>query len=305
MRTNALVKYLKAEKIDVVFAEYGMVGAMVAESCKLASIPLIIHFHGADVHHRVTVNQYYDQYQQAFKYASALIAVSCDMALALKQLGAPEDKIINASCGIDTAAFPAIDISGSVRNFLSVGRFVEKKSPISIVNAFKIVADKYPDAKLWMIGQGPLYNETVDLVNTLGLQNHITLTGILTQAQIKQLMQNMRCFVQHSVTAASGDMEGTPVSVLEASSSALPVVSTCHAGIKEAVIDGVTGLLCDEYNIEAMAKNMITIAENIDLAVKMGKAGRQHMIAAYEIKNRITLLDSIIKSSLLKFNPAL
>jgi len=298
VRTNALKEYLLNNKIDVAFAEYGMVGALVTEACQLAKVPLIIHFHGADAYYKKTLVQYKDLYKKAFDYASAIIAVSADMVNRLKVLGAPPDKIYNASCGIDTDAFPKLDISHSEKNFLFVGRFVEKKSPLTLVRAFKIVVDKFPDAKLWMAGKGPLFEKTKELITELGLEKNITLTGVLKPAEIRELMQKMRAFVQHSVTAADGDSEGTPVTVLEASSSALPVVSTRHAGIKEAVIDGVTGFLVEEYDIDGMAEKMIDVASSIELAVKLGEAGRQHMISNYHINNRIALLNSVIKNSI-------
>lgn len=302
VRTRALYNYLKKYKIDAVFAEYGMVGASVTEACKLAAVPLIIHFHGADVYHRDTVAAYAGLYQDAFKYASAFIAVSVDMAATLKEMGAPADKVFTASCGVDTAAFPLLDISASAKDFLSVGRFVEKKSPQSLVKAFKIVLEKEPDARLWMAGSGPLFEETQALIAELGLKEQITLTGVLKPEEIRELMKRMRTFVQHSVTAANGDKEGTPVTVLEASSSGLPVVSTRHSGIKEAVIDGQTGFLVDEYDITGMAERMITLADSAELAVQMGKAARNHMIANYDIHLRIALLDSIIQSSITNKN---
>lgn len=298
VRTNALVNYLKAEKIDVVFAEYGTVGAMVTQACKQANVPLVIHYHGADVHHRATVAKYLPWYKKAFEYASAFIAVSGDMVEELQKLGAPADKIYHASCGIDTDRFPLLDISGSKINFLSVGRFVEKKSPQSVVNAFKLVIEKFADARLNMVGQGPLFQDTKKLIADMGLTGYITLTGVLKTEQIKELMKLSRAFVQHSVTAQNGDGEGTPVTILEASSSGLPVVSTRHAGIKEAVIDGVTGYLDEEHDIAAMANSMIKLAESPQLAVTMGKAGRKHMIANYDINKRIALLDTIIKNSI-------
>lgn len=298
VRTNALKNYLVNEKIDAVFAEYGTVGASVTEACRLANIPLVIHFHGADIYHSETVADYRDLYKKAFEYASAFIAVSADMAELLKKMGAPANKVFNASCGVDTDAFPLLDISGSKKDFLFVGRFVEKKSPLSLVKAFKIVVEKYPDARLWMVGNGPLFDDTKTLINHLGLEENITLTGVLSPQEIKALMKNMRCFVQHSVTAANGDQEGTPVTILEASSSGLPVVSTRHAGIKEAVIDGVTGLLCDEYDIDGMAQRMIAIADSTDFAQQLGKAGREHILYNYNINSRITLLDNIIQQSI-------
>ena len=60
-------------------------------------------------------------------------------------------------------------------------------------------------------------------------------------------MKKAHIFLQHSVTCPiTGDEEGVPVAILEAMASGLPVVSTFHAGIPEAVVDGKTGFLVSE-----------------------------------------------------------
>lgn len=300
VRNKALVRYLKKEQIDVVFAEYGMVGAMVAEACKQAGVPLVIQFHGADAHQQKTVQTYLPYYKKAFAYASAIVTVSQDMTEALISLGAPKEKVFLTPSGVDTDLFSQIDISKSLPNFLSVGRFVAKKSPQSVVKAFKIVSGKIPGAHLWMVGDGPLFEETRQLAEMLLLSPKITFTGILPSKEIIKLMQNMCCFVQHSVTADDGDKEGTPVTILEAASSGLPIVSTKHAGIKQAVIDGKTGFLVEEQDVDLMAERMIEIASSIQPAVQLGAAAREHILNNYAIENQIARLDQIIQKSIRK-----
>jgi glycosyltransferase involved in cell wall biosynthesis len=298
VRTNALVNYLKEQKIDVVFVEYGMVGAMVTEACQLAQVPLVIHFHGADVYHRETVSLYQHLYQKAFKYASYFIAVSTEMAESLKEMGAPADRVVVASCGVDTANFPQLDISKTGRNFLAIGRFVEKKSPTSVVKAFKLVVEKFPDATLKMVGQGPLLDETKALIHQLNLENSVTLLGILNTDEIKGLFAETRCFVQHSVTAANGDKEGTPVTILEAGSSGLAIVSTQHAGIKEAVISGETGYLVPEHDIEGMADYMMKIADDVELATALGAKEAEYIREYYHIDSRINTITMLLKQAI-------
>jgi colanic acid/amylovoran biosynthesis glycosyltransferase len=300
VRTNALVNYLKREKIDVVFVEYGMVGAMVTDACKIANVPLVIHFHGADVYHKETVEAYKDLYKKAFDYASAFISVSADMVEDLKLLGAPGNKVYLASCGVDTDQFPQLDILNTDKNFLSIGRFVEKKSPASIVRAFKLVTETVSDARLWMVGQGPLFDETKALITELGLDEKITLTGVLKTDEIKKLMHQSRCFVQHSVTAANGDKEGTPVTILEAGSSGLAIVSTQHSGIKEAVINGETGYLVPEHDIQGMANYMIKIANDVQLASSLGIKEAAHIRKNYDIRDRINTLTTILQQAVHK-----
>lgn len=302
VNNRALAKYLKQNKIDVVLAEYGMVGAMVAEACKMAGVPLVIHFHGADAHHKPTVDKYRELYPAAFKYASAIVAVSNDMVEALKQLGTPGSKIHLNPYGVDSARFPLVDLSGSAPDFISVGRFVEKKSPQSVVRAFKQVHNRIPQTHLWMVGEGALLDETKQLVAELGLSDSVTLTGVMQAAEIRNLMGKVRCFVQHSVTTPDGDMEGTPNTILEAASSGLAIVSTAHAGIKEAVINNVTGFLVAEHDVDGMAAKMIAIAEDVELAAKMGLAAHSHIEQNYNIDKRIALLDQIIGNSINKQN---
>jgi colanic acid/amylovoran biosynthesis glycosyltransferase len=300
VRTNALVKYLKSNKIDVVFAESANLHASVTEACKLAGVPLVIQFHGADVHHRPTVAKYHELYLKAFEYASAFIAVSGDMVKELIKLGAPADKVFYNSCGVDTAKFAPVDVEHSKHNILAIGRFVNKKAPMLTIKTFKLVVEQVPDAHMWMVGRGPLLEAAEQTAIDLGLAGQVTFTGVLPSQQIIELMKQMRCFVQHSVTAKDGDMEGTPVTVLEAAAAGLPIVSTAHAGIKEAVVDGVTGFLVAEHDVKSMAEKMVFLISSPQFAAQMGKAGHDHIIKNYELTDRIKTIDSIIQNALKK-----
>nr|WP_294791496.1 glycosyltransferase [uncultured Mucilaginibacter sp.] len=298
VRTNALRSYLKREKIDVVLAEYGMVGAMVARACQLANVPLVVHFHGADAHHKGTVEKYRSLYKKMFEYASCVVAVSQEMVQSLKDLGAPPAKVVLNPYGVDTSLFTVADISKSKADFLSVGRFVEKKSPLSVIEAFFILSKNVPDARLWMVGDGPLLFQAKELAEQLKLSDKITFTGVLSKTEIQTLMQRMRCFVQHSVTAADGDKEGTPNTILEAGASGLAIVSTQHAGIKEAVINGETGYLVPEHDVKGMANYMIKVANDVKLAADLGAREAEHIRKNYDINFRINTLAALLKQAI-------
>ncbi|MGY3214972.1 glycosyltransferase [Mucilaginibacter sp. HD30] len=297
VRTKALSNYLKREKIDVVLAEYGMVGAMITQACKLANVPMVVHFHGADAHHKGTVAKYHDLYRTMFKYASTIVAVSNEMVESLKQLGAPAEKVVLNPYGVDTDLFTEVNLSDSAPDFLTVGRFVEKKSPLSVIEAFFILSKNVADARLWMVGDGPLFIQAKELAGQLKLSDKITFTGVLSKNEIQALMQQMRCFVQHSVTATDGDKEGTPNTILEAGASGLAIVSTQHAGIKEAVINGETGYLVPEHDIKGMAHYMIKIAEDVQLAASLGAKEAQHIRQNYDISDRINTLAAALRQA--------
>lgn len=298
VRNNALIRFLKTNAIDIVLAEYGMVGAAVYKACEAAEVPLVIHFHGADAHHKPTLAKYINRYKPAFTYASRIIAVSQFMVDALIDLGAPKEKLVLNPYGVNLEKFNPAGIEKTPQTLFFVGRFVEKKAPDILIKAFAKVKERVPTARLIMAGEGPLLAESKLLANQLGLSNAVEFPGVYTHDKVQQQMQKVSAFVQHSVITADGDCEGTPNSVLEASASGLPVISTFHAGINEAVIHQKTGLLCAERDIDVFAENMILVLENEDYAKELGRNGAEHIRMNYNLKSRISNLDKILKSAI-------
>jgi glycosyltransferase involved in cell wall biosynthesis len=110
-------------------------------------------------------------------------------------------------------------------------------------------------------------------------------------------MQKARAFLQHSVQALNGDSEGTPVSIIEAGASGLPVVSTRHAGIPDVIVEEETGFLVDERDVAGMAHYMQLLAEDPQFASRIGRAARQHIQGGYSMEQSISRLWSIIQDS--------
>ena len=109
-------------------------------------------------------------------------------------------------------------------------------------------------------------------------------------------MRRVRCFVQHSVEAASGDCEGTPVAIIEAGATGLPVVATRHGGIPDVVIEGETGFLVDEHDVDGMAHCMLRLAEDPALAGRLGEAARARIESCFSMQRSIGELWRIIQS---------
>src|SRR5262249_1315641 len=105
--------------------------------------------------------------------------------------------------------------------------------------------------------------------------------------------QESDLFLQHAMTDPfTGDQEGLPVAILEAMASGLPVVSTDHAGIPEAVVDGTSGYIVSEGDTRAMAERILALAGDPDLRARMGLAGWQRVRDFYSWeKERRDLLD--------------
>ena len=271
-------KYLTENKIEVVLANYGMPASHMAPICKDLGIPLLVIFHGHDATDKKLLKEYKEKYIQLFQYASYTIAVSEEMKKRLIVAGAIPEKIKLIPYGVDITKFKPIENNENKNTFLAVGRFAEKKAPLSTIRAFNTVLSKFPEAKLVMVGgKSGMYEECFKLVTDLNIQNSVEFTGILNSEEVAQKMASALAFVQHSITASNGDMEGTPLGILEASASALPVISTLHGGIKEAVIHNETGYLVEEKDEDGMASYMIKMLENPARAKEMGINGRNHI----------------------------
>lgn len=285
---------LKKEKIDVVLANYGPGGANLVDACQIAQVKLFVHFHGFDASEHSTLAKYEKQYQLLFEKAAGIIVVSNDMKAKLLDLGADEKKIYLNPYGVDVNMFAPTQPELNEQVFVAIGRFTAKKAPLLTIKAFKNVLAECPNAVLKMVGDGELLEEAKLLTIQLGISDKVHFMGVKTPTEIAQLLKQARAFVQHSVTAPSGDAEGTPNTILEASATGLPIISTAHAGIKDAVINEQTGFLVEEGDWQQMGNYMITLAQNAQLAATMGKAARNHMVTNYEIGSRLNQLKEIL-----------
>jgi Glycosyltransferase len=291
---RALIKSFKKNKIQCVLTEYGPTGVHVLSVCKKLKIPLICHFHGADISKKEYMDKYKSRYFEMFQYASYIIGVSKKMCDALISIGAPERKVVYTCCGPQEKFYSLQpDIKNST-TFLAIGRFVDKKAPYFLLEAFRIVLSTHANARLIMCGDGYLLNACMNLAKYWGIDHAVEFKGVTNHDDIVDLMKISVAFVQHSITAMDGDSEGTPVGVLEASAAGLPVISTFHAGIPDVVVDGKTGFLVQEQDIEGMANKMIFVLENKETTSLLGKNGRENVERNYSIKNHIEYLNRAI-----------
>ena len=108
-------------------------------------------------------------------------------------------------------------------------------------------------------------------------------------------MKKARIFVQHSVTTPeTGDKEGTPVAIMEAMASGLPVISTRHAGILEMIEHGATGKLVNEFDYLEMAEEMVTLIQDKEALIRIGMAASGSIRANPLVANHTTRLTEII-----------
>ncbi|WP_417566827.1 glycosyltransferase [Marinobacter sp.] len=296
--SRALKRFLVSNEIDAVLAEYGPTAVSVMEACKEAGVPLIAQFHGYDAYRESLLAEFDSEYRQLFRSAAAVVGVSIHMCEQLANLGAPADKLFHNACGAEVPLeAPETSAKEQVPTFLMVGRLVEKKAPFVSILAFAELVKTVPDARLEVIGDGPLKSPCVQLAKALSVDNRITFSGAKPHDYVLKAMARVSGFVQHSVRAPDGDMEGTPVGVLEAMGMGLPVVATRHGGICDIIDEGETGLLVDEYDASAMVAALVQVATKPDFALQMGEKARARVLQNWTSEKSVGRLWDIIQKS--------
>jgi colanic acid/amylovoran biosynthesis glycosyltransferase len=281
------LKIVRLDHYDIIHCHFGDNGrfGITLKDLGLLKGKVITTFYGWDC------SSYLEKkgrhiYRELFARGDLILCLSEEMKLRLIQLGCPQDKIKIHHLGIDTRKFNITYnrqlTNGKVR-LITVGRLVEKKGIEYGIRAFSHLANQYPDLEYYIIGDGPMRQEIEQLIYELDLFMRVHMLGSKNQDDIIKLLMQSDIFIAPSITAKSGDMEGTPTVLMEAQALALPVLSTLHSGIPEVVLDGQSGYLVPEKDVEALTRKIEYMVKNPELRRKMGLVGRKQIDDQFNI----------------------
>ncbi|GGL91404.1 glycosyltransferase [Nakamurella endophytica] len=280
-------------EVAVVHAHFGPDGVRALRHARRAGKPLLVTFHGMDVtalpNRRWAGRRYRRQLTALFAGAHTLIAVSEFIAGQLEALGAPREKIAVHYIGTDVPA--ARQAAAERRGILFVGRLVEKKG---VADLFRAVADlpgELARTPVTVVGYGPLRAQLEQRAAETGVDARFL--GRRSSAEISDLLAQHAVFCAPSRRAADGDSEGFGMVFLEAAAAELPVASYRHGGIGEAVVDGTTGLLADEGDVAGLSAALRTLLTDPDLARRLGRAGRERVVAEFDVRERTAELEKL------------
>jgi glycosyltransferase involved in cell wall biosynthesis len=148
-----------------------------------------------------------------------------------------------------------------------------------------------------LVGEGPLENELKDLAARLNVQRLIEFKGFVSHDELISVYTNSQIFVHPSVELSDGRRDGIPVSLMEAMSMELPVVSTYCSGIPELVEDGWNGILVRQRDPLQLAEAIRYLLENPSVAREYGKRGPGKIIREHDIKKNTQKTSRYIQRS--------
>lgn len=272
---DRLAGALDASDVEVVLTEFLDVWLPLLPWLRARGLRVFAHAHGYDISVRLRTPWWRERYR-AYDQVDGIVTVSELSRQRLIGLGLDGDRIQVVPCGVDVPADAPVRPERETVDVLTIGRMVPKKHPLATIEAFRRAAVAHPGLRLTMVGDGPLLEEATSAVHAAGLGDRVRFLGARPHDEVLGLLADADIFAQHSVVnPRNGDEEGLPVAVLEAMAAALPVVSTRHAGIPEAVQEGTTGLLVKEGDVSGMAAALAELAGDPARRRAYGLAGHR------------------------------
>jgi glycosyltransferase involved in cell wall biosynthesis len=195
-------------------------------------------------------------------------------------------------CGVtlpDRAALPPPPTA--IRHIVSVGRLSAEKGFPLLVKAMGELRKQSCDARLTIIGDGPLRTALEAEIARQDLRDKVKLTGALPEDETLAQIAAADAFVLSSL------MEGLPVVLMEAMAACKPVIAPTVAGIPELVKDGRTGLTFDPGSAADLARAMKTLLSDAALASRLGKAGRARIEEEFAIERAVRPLAALLRDA--------
>lgn len=189
----------------------------------------------------------------------------------------PQSKVVVIPNGIDTDRFRPGGDDLPLRRELGIGPAApvvgivaalrpEKNHRLFLDMAARVLQE-VPETQFAIVGDGPCRGELQTHAQQLGITSSVRFLG--TRQDVPELLGMLQVLV------LSSDNEANPVSILEALSTATPVVATDVGSVRETVVDGKTGFLVPAGDAARLAERVVELVLNPLVARSMGDAGRK------------------------------
>ena len=265
---NYYRKYLQEENFDIIIDQINTLPFFTVNFIDNNKIICLIHQLSREFWFHETIFPinflgYYLENNYIKKYKNiCTITVSNSTADDLRKLGFKKRFIVYN--GFESNTFTSMNKIKDNFLLLFIGRLTKSKKPIDAIKAFKIVNEKFPDAKLSIIGDGYLRKSLIKFSNSLNCSKNIAFHGFLSEKEKFTILN------KSNLLLVPGVREGWGRVVTEANSVGVPAIGYNIHGLRDSIIDGETGLLC-EPNPEGMAKKIIEFLEDKNLQDKLAR----------------------------------
>jgi colanic acid/amylovoran biosynthesis glycosyltransferase len=259
----------------------------------------VISFHGADLSDEFSS----ETYAPLWNRAELFLCRSQSLRERLLAKGCPADRIRLNYTGVPVPSesparrLPDLRKDEPLR-ILQACRFIQKKGLDVTLHAIRLLKDKSVPVTLNLAGEGPEEAPLRALASQLGIADQLSFTGFLGREQLEEAYRRHHLFVHPSRTTAEGDREGIPNSLLEAMAYGLPVISTRHSGIPEAITNGQDGLLLEHPDPSSLAAAILRLIENPSLYENLSRNAHDTVLKRFSLAANASALETCYREAL-------
>jgi glycosyltransferase involved in cell wall biosynthesis len=285
-------------KISLLHCHVSMYGSFWRKSLfamigRFFGVDVLLHLHGSDM------REFYDALPTFAKRmvvrqltaATAVLVLSESWRTYIRSL-APEARIVVLPNYVELPGLATRDAQDSRIEVLFLGIIGERKGIYDLLTAFAAALRRRPELYLRIGGNGDV--EAAKRFASglgLGLDKHVEFVGWVSGDEKLRLLRIADIFVLPSYN------EGLPVSVLEAMSWSVPVITTPVGGIPELVKHGINGLLVPPGDVKRLEDAMLTLAGDDAMRWKIGRAGRKSIEESFSRNSVLPVLESLYAES--------
>jgi glycosyltransferase involved in cell wall biosynthesis len=286
---------------DVVNAHLFRATAVAAPLARMLRVPAVVEtYHGREGWRRGPIRGSFAVDRLVARFADRVIAVSAaarDFLVGTK--GYPAEKVVVVPNGRDLSVFRPGHHGAETRAGLGiapgtplvgvVGRLDAQKGHVHLLDAWPLVVREFPAARLLVVGDGALRPDLEQRARDRGVAASVVFTGF--RADVPQLLDAVDLLVLPSL------YEGMPLTAIEASAMARPVIATAVDGTPEVIRDGHTGQLVPPANPAALARAILDMLRDPGRARRLGEAGRAHVLEHFGLDRHVEATARVYRSA--------
>lgn len=184
-----------------------------------------------------------------------VVTISKSSKRELEHIGFSKNNISVISLGCNVPIVSNLNGKNSTPTLIFVSRLTKSKGIEDAIKSIKIVKEKFNDVKLNIVGRGELHyvKKLKNMVSVMGLEKNIEFLGFVSEKEKWSLLEKSHILLSPS------SKEGWGLTVHEAGARGTPAVVYNVEGLRDVVINGGNGIICNKNNYGELAKETIKL----------------------------------------------
>lgn len=278
---------------------------------KVLRVPMLLYAHGTEILRLGTYR--WDKPLLALQAADVILPNSSYTGKLLLERGIDPARIEVINHAADPAIFyplPSEEIDRirqhhgleSKRILLTVANLQMHKGHDVVIRALPAIRERIPDVVYCIVGRGREEGSLRALARNLGVAGQVRFfTDINNRGRLREFYNLCDVFIMASrMIPERSDVEGFGIAFIEANACGKAVIGGRSGGVPDAVVDGVTGMLVTPEDVDDIARTVVRLLGDSQLARRLGEQGRERVIKELNWENRAERLHEVCERVIMR-----